>query len=78
MALALYFAETRWKGEGWHDFYSRVIRLYAVRQSPSYERLRQAALDARYFLWTPPLRSARRLVEKDLARIDRRVRAVCR
>lgn len=79
LALALSFkrADPRRPPERFHDFYSRMIRQFAPRQSPAYERLKTAAMATRYHLYMPPRRTVNRLVNRDLAKIDRRVRRLC-
>ncbi len=81
-ALALSFKNGDWQrtgrgGERFHDFYSRMIRSYATQQSPAYERLKTAAMATRYDLYMPPRRTVNRLVNRDLARIEVRVRRLC-
>ncbi len=84
-AYALSFKKADWRRTGlgrgqnerYHDFYSRMIRSYATQQSPAYERLKTAAMATRYDLYMPPRRTVIRLVNRDLARIEVRVRRLC-
>lgn len=84
-ALALSFKKGDWRrigpGKGqterFHDFYSRMIRSYANKQSPAFERLKTATMATRYHLYMPPRRTVNRLVNRDLVRIELRVRRLC-